>query len=118
MATITISRRLRIIDICLIYLFNFLYIGRSEASPPAISSPSQAKLDNLESTFDGSGSDESTSQTIDYQGHAHNSVAGCASTPLGCFGTHRALHTLLPILICIAVGAGTRLTVFTTFGFL
>jgi hypothetical protein len=110
----TVCRRLCIIDLSLIFLFNYLCIVPIEALTPAILSPSQARLQDFqESSFDGSGNDESISQVTDNQSHEQNPGVGCASTPLGCFGTHRALHTLLPILICIAVGAGTRLSVFT-----
>jgi hypothetical protein len=32
--------------------------------------------------------------------------AGCAGTLIGCFGTHRALNSILPVIICIMIGAG------------
>ena len=31
---------------------------------------------------------------------------GCAETPIGCFGTHRALQSILPVFICILLGGG------------
>ncbi len=53
--------------------------------------------------------DDSDSNSLETNGDddsESSEEAGCSSTPLGCFGTHRALHSIIPILVCCCIGAG------------